>query len=60
MLSLDEKIAGVSARLAAVGTQRELEKYKLHVQVYIQESFHISVLNTFPRMLRKSPLCSTV
>ena len=35
MSRLDERIAGVSARLAAVGTHRELEKYKLHVQVFI-------------------------
>ena len=39
MLGLDERIAGVSARLAAVGTNRELEKYKLHVQVYTDERF---------------------
>ena len=31
----DERIAGVSARLAVVGTHRELEKYKLHLQVSI-------------------------
>ena len=60
MLRLDERIAGVSARLAAVGTHRELEKYKLHVQVYIEESFLMSFLNDVSRMLRKSPLCSTV
>ena len=60
MSRLDERIGGVSARLGEVGTDRELEKYKLHVQVYIEDTGRLNFQNHFSRMWRKSPLCCTV